>query len=323
LDSIWGAPQGLKVQEIEGKILQFFMDKEEDQERILQGNPWIFRNSWLIIKPWDRETDPQSLDFNHVPIWVQLWGLPQHCKTKAMGESLGSLMGKVESSEFYEYPGKKVIIKIKVHIDVHKPIPSGIHVGNPKDGSTWIDYRYEKLPLVCFKCGLVGHAEQSCKNPPLELGTLAPLGPWIRSTQYGRRKMEAKDRKFYSNPSHNPNFGQYSPPVPTSLLEQLAAMKLQKTNAADSQQSNYTHTNTHQNQSHSPHQKVMIVTQGGTQRMEINGSHQETFTSTNSNSNQITPAKRQKMESEINGEDQHNQQNQPGVGTAQQASPML
>jgi hypothetical protein len=100
-------------------------------------------------------------------------------------------------------------------------------------------------------------------------------------------------------------------------------MKLQKTNAADSQQSNYTHTNTHQNQSHSPHQKVMIVTQGGTQRMEINGSHQETFTSTNSNSNQITPAKRQKMESEINGEDQHNQQNQPGVGTAQQASPML
>jgi hypothetical protein len=27
LESIWGSPQGLKVQEIEGKILQFFMDK--------------------------------------------------------------------------------------------------------------------------------------------------------------------------------------------------------------------------------------------------------------------------------------------------------
>jgi hypothetical protein len=47
-----------------------------------------------------------------------------------MGESLGTLMGKVEASEFYEYPGKKVIIKIKVNLNVYKPVTSGIHVGN-------------------------------------------------------------------------------------------------------------------------------------------------------------------------------------------------
>jgi hypothetical protein len=243
LESIWGSPQGLKVQEIEGRILQFFMDKEEDQERILLGNPWIFRNSWLIVKPWDRDTDPRTLDFNHAPVWVQLWGLPTHCKTKLMGENLGALMGTVEASEFYEYPGKKVIIKIKVNINVHKPIPSGIHVGNPNDGNCWIDYRYEKLPLVCFKCGLLGHAEKLCRNLPLVLGTLAPLGPWIRSTQYGRRKMEAKDRKFYSNPSQAPNFGQYSPPVPTSLLEQLTAMKIQKNKEENNQQSSQQQSN--------------------------------------------------------------------------------
>jgi hypothetical protein len=55
LESIWGAPSGLKVQEIEGKLLQFFIDKEEDQDRILLGNPWIFRNSWLIVKPHGTE----------------------------------------------------------------------------------------------------------------------------------------------------------------------------------------------------------------------------------------------------------------------------
>jgi hypothetical protein len=49
LESIWGSPPGLKVQEIEGKLLQFFMDRIEDQDRILHGNPWIFRNSWLIV----------------------------------------------------------------------------------------------------------------------------------------------------------------------------------------------------------------------------------------------------------------------------------
>jgi hypothetical protein len=85
---------------------------------------------------------------------------------------------------------------------------------------------YEKLPHVCFRCGIIGHTDKLCKNQPLNIETLAPLGPWIRSTQYGRRKMEEKDRKYYSNPSQSPNFGHYSPLVPASLLAQLAAMKI-------------------------------------------------------------------------------------------------
>jgi len=72
LSNIWGNPAGLQIQEIDGKLLQFFMDKKIDQERILLSNPWIFRNSWLVIKPWDRETDLHSLEFDHVPIWIQL-----------------------------------------------------------------------------------------------------------------------------------------------------------------------------------------------------------------------------------------------------------
>jgi hypothetical protein len=226
LENIWGSPEGLKIQELGGRILQFFMSNPADQDRILHGNPWIFRNSWLVVKPWERGMDPHTLDFDHVPIWVQLWGLPPHCKTKQMGESIGALMGNVEAAEFYEYPGKKVIIKIKVAINVHNPITSGIHVGNPTDGTCWIDYRYEKLPQVCFNCGMIGHYDKLCRNQTLKLETLAPLGPWIRSTQYDKRKMEAKDKKFYSNPSHSKEFGQYSPPVPSDLLEKLATMKV-------------------------------------------------------------------------------------------------
>jgi hypothetical protein len=45
---------------------------------------------------------------------------------------------------------------------------------------------------------MLGHADKLCSNPALELRTLAPLGPWIRSNQFGKRKMEEKDRMFYS-----------------------------------------------------------------------------------------------------------------------------
>jgi hypothetical protein len=57
-----------------------------------------------------------------------------------MGRHLGSLMGDVENSEIFSYPGKKLIVKIKVAINVHKPISSGIHVGNPIDGTCWVDF---------------------------------------------------------------------------------------------------------------------------------------------------------------------------------------
>ncbi|GAU41426.1 hypothetical protein TSUD_26060 [Trifolium subterraneum] len=186
------------------------MNDATDQDRILQGNPWIFRNAWLVVKPWDREVDFHTIDFDHVPIWVQLWGLPPHCKTKQMGGSIGALMGKVA-------------------INTKNPILSGIHIGNPTDGTKWIDYSYEKLPQMCFKCGMIGHADNLCRNKALHLATLAPLGPWIRSTQYGRRKMDEREKKYFSNPSQAKNFGQYSPPVSADLLEKLAAMRVQST----------------------------------------------------------------------------------------------
>jgi hypothetical protein len=204
------------------------MTNTEDTTRILHGNPWIFRNSRLVVKPWDRNTDYSTLDFDNIPVWIQLWGLPPHCKTKQMGVNIGELMGKAEASEFYEYPGKKIIVKIKVAINIHNPISSGIHAGNPTDGTSWIYFIYEKLPQVCFNCGMFGHGDKVCRNPALNLETLAPLGHWIRSTQYGKRKLEEKDRKYYSNSSLSANFGHYSPPVPTDLLEKLAAMKVNK-----------------------------------------------------------------------------------------------
>jgi hypothetical protein len=228
LESIWGFPAGLKIQEIEEGILQFFMDRKYDQERIILGNPWVFRNSWLIVKTWDRQMDPKSIDFSHAPVWVQMWGLPSHCKTKEMGESLGTIMGTVETAELYEYPGKKLIVKVKVAINVYQPIQTGILIGNHRDGTHWIDYRYENLPLVCFKCGILGHEEKLCMNEANFMEGHAPLGPWIRSNQYGRRVRSDKDKQYHSNPSQGKNYGHYSPPIPASMLAQMAEMKLQE-----------------------------------------------------------------------------------------------
>jgi hypothetical protein len=227
-----------------------------------------------------------------------------------MGISIGELLGKVEASEFYEYPGKKLIIKIKVAIDTKNPITSGIHIGNPKDGTSWIDFRFEKLPQFCFNCGMIGYDDKLCRNQAMELGTLAPLGPWIRSTQYGKRKMEEKDKKYYSNPSHGRDFGHTSPTVPADLLEKLAAMKVQAETG-----NNFTQQKNQQYKAQQPanmsevHMQQEARTKKAhriTQGIDDNAMETDNDLSTQE---QILQAKRQKMEENLR------------VGTARQASP--
>jgi hypothetical protein len=231
-----------------------------------------------------------------------------------MGKSIGALLGNVEASEFYEYPGKKVIIKIKVAINVKNLILSGIHVGNPTDGTCWVDYRYEKLPQVCFKCGMLGHIDKLCRNQALNLDTLAPIGPWIRSTQYCKRKKEEKDKKFYSNPSQARNFGQYSPPVPSDLLEKLAAMRVSK--AQDDQPKQ-----PHQTQEYPSYQNMDNTTMEGIQTQQ-----EERFKKAHRLSN--SPKDTQTVHSpEATKRDQENQIKRQKleatlrVGSAKQANP--
>ena len=101
---IWCKPNGLKINEMEGKLYQIKVDKEEDYQRILKGSPWVIRNCWLILYGWNRNLDVSSLDFSHVPLWVQFWGLPLHCKSILMGKEMGAQLGTVLDVGIYEFP---------------------------------------------------------------------------------------------------------------------------------------------------------------------------------------------------------------------------
>jgi hypothetical protein len=229
LMGIWGNPKGFTITEIEGGLYHITMDSDSDLQRVVKGNPWILRNNWLMVHPWDRKISPNNMDFKHVPMWIQLWGLPIHCKTTTMGRHLGAQLGKVEDVGLYDYPQKARIVKIKVKLNVEEPIRAGLFIGNPKDGINWVDFRYENLPMFCFGCGLIGHNEDKCSDPyvPQSEGEVNPRGPWLRSNIYGRRINEHRDKRFNSNPMQSASGGQFSP-IPKAMLDMLAKMKLEE-----------------------------------------------------------------------------------------------
>jgi hypothetical protein len=229
LQGIWGNPKGLSITEIEGGFYHITMDLESDIQKALRGNPWLIRNCWFMVHLWDRKINPSNIDFRHVPAWIQIWGLPIHCKTVTMGKHLGSQLGKVEDSTLYDYPQKARIVKIKVSINIEEPIRHGMFIGNTRDGINWVDFRYENLPMFCFNCGLIGHVQDNCANPVLDLpeGGVNPRGPWLRSSIFGKRVHENRDNRFHSNPLQSASGGQFSP-IPKAMIEMMAKMKLEE-----------------------------------------------------------------------------------------------
>jgi len=230
LNGIWCNPLRLKITEIEGKLYQITMDNEQDVARIIKGSPWIVRNCWLITHAWDRRTNPSDLNFSKLPLWVQIWGLPLHCKSIEMGEQIGAQIGEVMDVGMYDYPENARILKVKICFDIASQIRAGLYIGNEFDGVNWVDFRYENLPMFCFGCGLVGHNEDNCSSPPslkfsTTEGTTNPRGAWLRSKVFGRRVMDRKEKIFSSNPLKSVSGGLFSP-IPKGLMAKMANLNM-------------------------------------------------------------------------------------------------
>ncbi|KAJ1382310.1 Zinc knuckle CX2CX4HX4C [Sesbania bispinosa] len=135
--------------------------------------------------------DIAELDFSRVPVRVQLWGLPAHCKTSKMGFRIGSSIGNVKASDVFESKERGSFVKILVDIDVEQPLKAGVNVGSKKDGIYWVDFQYEKLPQFCYACGMLGHNKDFCSNKevdkPDDETENGSLGPWMRASVFGRK----------------------------------------------------------------------------------------------------------------------------------------
>ena len=154
--------------------------------RILKGSPWLFRNSWLLLRRWERNMNLLETYFSIVEIWVQIWGIPEHCKTVKLGMKIVAILGEVRDCALFELGGSQSrIIKALVNMKINTPIRKGVNMGSKEDGLAWVDFKYERLPTFCYFCGVVGHDENSCDlangDENSKRKRSKELGPWLRA----------------------------------------------------------------------------------------------------------------------------------------------
>ena len=107
-------------------------------------------------------------------------------QTKEVAEKIAGQLGLIEKVDVGSRGfslGK--YLRLRVSIDILKPLSRGrvVRMGATKKG--WVDFRYERLPIFCYWCGKLDHYDRDYllsteSNESLEFDR-RKYGSWLRA----------------------------------------------------------------------------------------------------------------------------------------------
>lgn len=186
--SVWRPMKGLNARELQPHLYLFRFFYDKDVARILEDGPWSFEQSLLILKQITPPEDPESVVLDTAGFWVQLHGLPTGYRSEAVLCAMGNFIGRLVKTDERNFDGSmRTFFRIRVSIDVTRPLRKGMKMKKDNGGWVLVEFKYERLPTFCFVCGVIGHGEKFCPKAAREGSPLVekPFGAGLRA---GSRK---------------------------------------------------------------------------------------------------------------------------------------
>uniref|UniRef100_A0A803PWX1 Reverse transcriptase domain-containing protein n=1 Tax=Cannabis sativa TaxID=3483 RepID=A0A803PWX1_CANSA len=187
---MWKSIGDWKVKSLdENKEAQYFglsFNSRAEAKRTLEKQPWLFNGGMLVLEEWPTSGQWRDARLDTISCWVRMKGLPLKAITLNNIQRLGNLAGKVEDI-VWNNP-QQIFLNGYVRVKIGFPIQREVFVGRyiPVDGDKrWVQFKFDKLPLICFKCGFWGHDQLNCtKEVVMEMNLQgAPVqkyGQWLK-----------------------------------------------------------------------------------------------------------------------------------------------
>lgn len=153
-----------KALEVGYDIIKFKFPTEFQMRWVLENGPWSFENNFLLLRKWELGCNNRNMSFTMATFWIQIWGLPFEFVSKQTRVDIGNSIGSFVVSDKVSSEQTKYL-PVRVDILVDKPLCWGGFVSSLKGEKVWVDYRYERLPNYCYRCGRLGHEEKGCNKP--------------------------------------------------------------------------------------------------------------------------------------------------------------
>ena len=200
----------------------FVFDNLSDVDRIIQNQPWSFDKHLVVIQRYDSDTPACNLIFNKATFWVQVHDIPLRYMTRQMAECLCDIIGEVQKSTRAVDEEGGHFMWVRVTLDLNLPLYRGRVITLAEGGKSWVSFKYERLPNLCYWCGRLDHDDKNCELWIQSKGTLKAeeqqFGSHLRATLY---TFTGKDVIFvlgyYENrflrSTQSPSVAVVSPPV--------------------------------------------------------------------------------------------------------------
>lgn len=163
----WGNPKGLIFNPVGDNMFLAEFGSGIDRDRVLDREPWMVGKHAVLLKKYDANFKPLQVRFDRLAIWARINDFPYRLMNSRRGEEIAKPLGrvlKVECDEQGRCWGG--FMRVRVELKVEEPIPRYVTVFSSRDKSLeWFEVKYERLPLYCFSCGMLGHSFLVCSTP--------------------------------------------------------------------------------------------------------------------------------------------------------------
>uniref|UniRef100_A0A803P0D7 CCHC-type domain-containing protein n=1 Tax=Cannabis sativa TaxID=3483 RepID=A0A803P0D7_CANSA len=144
-------------------VVQINFNSRGDAKVILNKQPWIFNGGMLILEEWPSTGNWKDAKLDKVYCWTRIRGFPLKSFTLTNVRRIGEMAGEVTDIRWSTT--QQVMLNGYVRVRIGFPIGRSIFVGRfiPAGGNkTWIQIKFERLPILCYKCGIWGHEQAEC-----------------------------------------------------------------------------------------------------------------------------------------------------------------
>ena len=182
----WGEWRDFTVTELSENTYLFTFKEARAAEQILEDGPWSVMGYCICLHRWQPGFTLDELDFSQVAYWVQVHGLSLDQMSPKNAKKVGDQIGRVMEIEdpISSHGIRRGFFRIRVLIDVSKPLPSGFWASRAGKSNVWASFKYEHLADFCYNCGCLGHVEGHCvKDTVMSIPdpSLPKYGPWMRA----------------------------------------------------------------------------------------------------------------------------------------------